>query len=45
MLRDIHPYRILIKSVLVCVEVFHGVFVSRVLSIHGSIVLMAEDDA
>ena len=44
-LRDIHPYRILVEGVLICVEAFQGTLVSQVYSIHRDIVLMAEDDA
>jgi hypothetical protein len=45
MLGNVHPDGVLIKSILVCVETFQGVLVSRVLAVHGGIMLMAEDDA
>lgn len=45
MLGNVYPDGIVIKCVLVCIEALEGVFIARVVSIHGGIVLVAEDDA
>lgn len=42
---DVHPDCVVIKSVLVCIEALECILVSRVISIHGCVVLMPEDYA
>lgn len=41
----VYPDGIVIECVLVCIEALEGVLVPRVISVHGSIVLVAKDDA
>lgn len=40
---DIHPHSVVSKRVLVGIEAFERVFVSRVVAVHRGIVLVAED--
>ena len=44
-LGDVYPDGIVVKCVLVCIEALERVLVSRVIAIHGGIVLVTEDDA
>lgn len=41
--RDIHPDSVLVKCVLVRVETLQRVLISRVIAVHGSVVLVPED--
>jgi hypothetical protein len=45
LLRNIHPDSVLVECVFIGVESFECVFVSRIFTVHGGIVLVTEDDA
>jgi hypothetical protein len=42
---NVYPDGVIVKCILVCIEALEGVLIARVISIHGGIVLVAEDDA